>query len=318
MTTAATPTDPTATDENLPKPQSFYDVKGWFFNGDVVLFDWFLSRQQRLEQRGDLLEMGAYMGKSAIMMRSYLRDDETFTVCDLFDSDAPDEHNQSEMHGSYSTLTRRAFEANYLSFHDELPRILQAPTTVVPDEIEDGSCRFIHIDASHLYEHVWPDIAAAREALSEDGIVVLDDYRSEHTPGVSCATWQAVTEGDLKPICVSGQKFYGTWGDPKPVQDELYKQLKERGDCWLQMQEVAGHQLLLAVGKKAKRPALPVSRHAKSAQAKVARQNTPATSTGAAPRAAVQEPTSARMRKLAKDLLPPVLTRAIVRRRKRS
>jgi hypothetical protein len=317
MTTAATPTDNTSDAEKLPRPQSFYDVKGWFFNGDVVLFDWFLERQRRLDQHGDLLEMGAYMGKSAIMMRSYLRDDETFTVCDLFDSDAPDEHNQNEMHGSYSTLTRRAFEANYLSFHDELPRIIQAPTTVVPDQVEDGSCRFIHIDASHLYEHVWPDIAAARNALKEDGIVVLDDYRSEHTPGVSCATWQAVTEGDLKPICVSGQKFYGTWGDPKPVQDELYARLKERGDCWLQMQEVAGHKLLLAVGKKAKRPALPVSKHAKSGAAKVARQSAPTESKGAAPRASVPAPASSRARQLAKDLLPPLVTRAIVRSRKR-
>ena len=95
------------------------------------------------------------MGKSAIMHAApTCAAEETFTVCDLFDSEAPDEANEREMRGSYSTLTRRAFEANYLSFHDELPRVLQAPTTVVPDEVAAGSCRFVHVDASHLYEHV--------------------------------------------------------------------------------------------------------------------------------------------------------------------
>ena len=135
--------------------------------------------------------MGCYLAKSTIVMGRHQRDGETFTVCDLFDSDQEEltAQNEREMRGSYATLTRRAFEANYLSFHDELPRILQAPTSVVPDEVTDDSCRFVHVDASHMYEHVHPDIAAARDTLKKDGIVVLDDFRSEHTPGVACATW---------------------------------------------------------------------------------------------------------------------------------
>ncbi|NLU67382.1 class I SAM-dependent methyltransferase [Streptomyces sp. HNM0574] len=316
MTASATPASPSGTaDEGghkLPRPGSFYDVPGWFYNGDVVLFDWFLGRQSRLDQRGDLLEMGAYMGKSAIMMRSYLRPDETFTVCDLFDSDqeAADisAHNEREMRGSYATLTRRAFEANYLSFHERLPRILQAPTSVVPDEVEDGSCRFVHVDASHMYEHVHPDIDAARAALGEDGLVVLDDFRSEHTPGVSCATWQAVLEGGLRPVCVTSQKFYGTWGDPKAVQDELHAELKERGDCWLQYQDVAGHRLLLVGGRKAAPPPVPASRHAKGtgrAEGQGQRQEA-GRGPGGRPR-----PTLAR--RAARELLPPIVARPLAR-----
>ena len=33
--------------EEPPRPQSFHDVPGWFYNTDIVLFDWFLSRQRR-------------------------------------------------------------------------------------------------------------------------------------------------------------------------------------------------------------------------------------------------------------------------------
>ncbi|MGI5352744.1 class I SAM-dependent methyltransferase [Streptomyces sp. CA-250714] len=308
MTTTATSDQaPPAAPQGLPKPRTFDEVPGWFYRTDLILFDWFLSRQRDLELRGDLLEMGAYMGKSAVLMGAYLdTPGERFTVCDLFDSDAaPDEANGREMRHSYSTLTRRAFEANYLSFHDELPRILQAPTTVVPGEVEDGSCRFVHVDASHLYEHVHGDIAAARDVLAPDGLVVLDDYRSDHTPGVACATWQAVLESGLRPVCVSSNKFYGTWGDARPWQDALHAELRARGKCWLQWQEVAGQRLLLVGARKADPPGLPVSRHASAAGAAAA---------GAA--AAKLAPRAAAARRLAADLLPPLMTRALRRARR--
>ncbi|MDJ1137608.1 class I SAM-dependent methyltransferase [Streptomyces iconiensis] len=288
----------------LPEPRSFYDVPGWFYRTDVILFDWFLQRQRQLGQRGDLLEMGSYMGKSAVMMRAYLdTPEEKFTVCDLFDSEAPDEANGREMRGSYATLTRRAFEANFLSFHDDLPRIVQAPTSVVPREITPDSCRFVHVDASHLYEHVHGDIGAARQVLAPGGIVVLDDYRSEHTPGVACATWQAVLESGLRPVCVSGHKFYGTWGEAEPWQDALHAALTARGKCWLQWQVVAGRRMLLVGAKKADAPEVPASRHARG-QALLTPE--------AAPRR------RGMARKVAVDLLPPVVTRALVSARRRS
>ncbi|NBE55874.1 class I SAM-dependent methyltransferase, partial [Streptomyces boluensis] len=211
----------TSATEALPRPTRLSDVKGWFFPADQLLFDWFLGRQRDRDERGDLLELGAYLGKSAIFMGSYLRDAETFTVCDLFDSPAPDDPNSKEMNRSYATLTRRAFESNYRSFHDELPTILQAPSSVVADEVTADSCRFAHIDASHLYEHVHGDILAVRDILGPDGIVVLDDFRAEHCPGVAAATWGAVATTGLKPLCITATKFYGTWGAYDAVHGEL-------------------------------------------------------------------------------------------------
>lgn len=114
--------------------------------------------------------------------------------------------------------TREVFEKNYLSFHDELPRVLEAPTSVLAEEVAADSCRFVHIDASHLYHHVTEDIGTARNVLLPQGVVVLDDFRAPHTPGVALATWEAVVRRDLNPICVSEGKLYGTWGDPRPAQ----------------------------------------------------------------------------------------------------
>ncbi|MBC9729135.1 class I SAM-dependent methyltransferase [Streptomyces sp. TRM68367] len=298
-----------------PQPTDTYpgelsDVPGWFPPLDQVLFTWFLERQEKQGMEGDLLELGAYMGKSAILLGHHLQDGEKFTVCDLFESDAPDEHNKAESTKSYSSLTQQAFERNYLSFHDALPRVIQAPSSVVEKEVEPGTCRFVHIDASHLYEHVHGDIGAARDILKPEGIVVLDDFRSEHTPGVSVATWEAVLNRGLRPVCLSTQKLYGTWGDPEPIQEELLEMVRSRSDFGLSVQWAAGHRLVRTRSKGIKPPPFPRSRHYKAPAPKPA----PAPQAAApAPRPQSTRParSRSRARRLAADLLPPVVTRAV-------
>ncbi|GGT30483.1 class I SAM-dependent methyltransferase [Streptomyces chromofuscus] len=298
----------TTAHEAPPRPRRLDDVPGWFPVLDQVLFDWLLNRQEAAGVRGDLLEVGVYMGKSAIFLGRHLREGEHYTVCDLFEGDAPDDANRAESTKSYSALTRQAFETNYLSFHDELPRVVQGPSSLVPGEVERNSCRFVHIDGSHLYEHVYDDIGAARDVLVPDGIVVLDDFRSEHTPGVSVAVWEAVLSRGLRPICLSTQKLYGTWGDPEPVQEELLAMVRGRGDCGLSVQQAAGHRLVRLKSKGMKAPDFPPSRHAeRDASPTVPKPAAASASTCPAP---PRKPPT-RARRLAADLLPPLLTRAI-------
>ncbi|MFE9610795.1 class I SAM-dependent methyltransferase [Streptomyces sp. NPDC006012] len=300
--------------EETRLPHRLDDVPGWFPVLDQTLFDWFLNRQEAAGMHGDLLEVGVYMGKSAIFTGRHRQPGEKYTVCDLFEGDAPDDANRAESVKSYSALTRRVFEANYRSFHDELPRVLQGPSSVVPGEVESGSCRFVHIDASHLYEHVRGDIEAARDLLLPGGIVVLDDFRSEHTPGVSIATWEAVLNRGLRPVCLSTQKLYGTWDDPEQVQEDLLAVVQERTDCHLSVQEAAGHRIIRLKSKKMPAPAFPLSRHAERAAETESRAAEPAPAAAPAPAAPAARTASrrrSRVRRVAVDVLPPVVTRAI-------
>ncbi|MER7701427.1 class I SAM-dependent methyltransferase [Kitasatospora sp. NPDC097605] len=220
----AAPSTAPSTAPGMPRPAAHPEsIPGWFFRLDQEAFRHLLTAQSAAGLTGDILELGSYLGRSAVLLGDHLRPGERLTVCDLFDSEADDADNDAEMAMSYrSSLTRRGFEANYLAFHPELPTIVQAPTSVLADgRIPDGSCRFVHVDASHLYEHVTGDIEVARRALAENGLVALDDYRSEHTPGVSAAVWQAVFTAGLRPVLLTPMKFYGTWGDPEPVRETL-------------------------------------------------------------------------------------------------
>lgn len=229
--------------KQAPGPDALTDVPGWFSRLDQALFDWLLVRQGHRAERGDLLEMGVYVGKSAVFLGRYLRQGESLTVCDLFESPAEDEANGAEVARYFPPATREVFERNYLSFHDTLPRVLQAPTSVVMDEVSANSCRFVHIDASHLYEHVRGDIAAARSVLLPGGVVALDDFRAEHTPGVALATWEAVLAHGLNPVCLSKDKFYGTWDDPRPIQDDLLAMLSGSPDWTFDVEWVAGRRI---------------------------------------------------------------------------
>lgn len=294
--------------EQLPAPARLADVKGWFFAADQLLFDWLLTRQKQLAEPGDLLEVGAYLGKSAIFTGGYLRAGERFTVCDLFDGPADDTANSEEMARSYATLTRRAFEANYLSFHDELPVVVQGLSSVVPDHVEPASCRFAHIDASHLYEHVHGDIVNVRELLTPRGVVVLDDFRAEHCPGVAAAAWQAVTTGGLHVLCITGTKMYGTWGDPEAIRAELLEWLATRDDMWHEVQSVAGETLIRISGKKAKLPPQPRSRHPEPVRA----EPRPRPAAGPRPEDAAPRPAARPLRRLAVNVLPPFITKAVV------
>lgn len=219
-------------------------VPGWFQVSDQEVFRFLLQRQADRGQRGDLVELGCYLGKSAVLLGDYLAPGETFTVVDLFGAEIGDAANNRENHNSYASLTRDAFEANYRRFHDRLPEVHTALSSTVTDLVAESAARFVHVDASHLYEHVAGDIDSARRLLGPEGIVSFDDYRAEHTPGVAAAVWEAVLSKGLRPVAVTPSKLYGTWGDPDAVREDLVAHLASVEGTVTDVQEVAGHRIV--------------------------------------------------------------------------
>lgn len=191
-------------------------IPGAFWSPDTEIFRLLLGA--RSVAPGDLAELGTSFGASAILIGAFKSSDEVFTVVDLFEEEAPDEANEIENRHSYPGLTRQSFEQNYLQFHEDLPVIIQGSSETISQHARHGVHRFVHVDASHLYDHVCKDIAAAKVLLRSDGVLVLDDFRAEHTPGVAAAAWRAVLMDGLQLIVLSPNKMYATWGSPLPTQ----------------------------------------------------------------------------------------------------
>lgn len=252
---------------DTPAPTSFYDIPGWFRWLDMTMFETLLETQAD-SAPGVLVEMGTYLGKSAVVIGRHVRPADRFVAIDLFgDTDmlghsAPDQANRRESQKSYKTLTRRQFETNYLALHPELPDIVQGPSSMITDHVAPGTARFVHVDASHMYDHVRVDAANTRALMRPGGVAVFDDFRSEHTPGVSAAVWEAVFTGGLIPLAVSTQKLYGTYDDPSPYREALRQLFASDTRYQWEEQHLAGHPVLRArmvqAPKPAPRPPAPV------------------------------------------------------------
>jgi Methyltransferase domain len=202
-------------------------IPGWFTAVDIALFRFFLGEQVRNGQRGDLAELGVYLGSSAVLIGSFQQPGETFTVVDLFGSRTDDE-NSAEVRRHYRGLTQVAFEANYRTVHGGLPVVIRGPSTGIRGRAAHGRHRFVHVDASHEQPHVVEDMAIAKELLAPDGIVVVDDFRAEEFPGVAAGVWPELDAG-LLPLALSSEKLYATWGDPVPWQHALRCLVAARG-----------------------------------------------------------------------------------------
>jgi predicted O-methyltransferase YrrM len=237
-------------------------IPGWLPELDHDLLRCTLELQTALGVTGDVAELGVYMGRSATVIGAHVRPEETFYAVDLFDDlGFTDEANARENDESYAGLSRAAFEENYRRHHHHLPTVVQGPSVDIRDHAAPDSLRFVHIDASHLYEHVSADIAAARDLLGPQGLVVLDDYRQEHTPGVAAATWQAVG-ADLVPLVLSECKLYGTF-DPDTDYAKHLREWAEASRYCTEVQRIGDHDVLRVwdgdrrIGARIRRQGLP-------------------------------------------------------------
>ncbi|MDP9101174.1 MAG: class I SAM-dependent methyltransferase [Actinomycetota bacterium] len=218
-------------------------VAGWFHRIDRTLFRFLLGTQRSRGERGDLAELGVFQGQSAILLGDFLADGETFTVVDLFEDPATDPANRRENDSTYDGLTQQIFENQYLRFHRQLPTVVRGYSSTIVAHAQAGTHRFVHVDASHLYAHVQADIVAARTLLAPNGLLVLDDIRTAHAPGVAAAAWGAVLNDGLRAVAISEYKLYCTWGDAAGWVDALCQWLPSSGLGW-ECQEVAGRTLV--------------------------------------------------------------------------
>ena len=199
-----------------PAVQAYYErlgqVPGWFATLDFVTLVAIDQYQYSSEVVGDLLEIGAYAGKSAILLGFLRKGAEHLVVCDIFDGSPPPAHDQAENAKWYGAgVPRSVFERWYRTFHQELPDIIERPSTDLAEMAFERPFRLIHIDGSHVYETVRSDLAFARDRAGPGAIVVLDDFGRPHAPGDAAAAREAVLNSRLRPLLLTHGKLYAAW-----------------------------------------------------------------------------------------------------------
>ena len=194
------------TDPSIPYTAQVETVEGWFYAVDVDLFSNLLAHQRTGDIKGDMLEIGTYQGKSAILMGYGLRNDEELVVCDLFSAVMDHADIPLNRRQQYSGLEEDEFLANWDRFHIRRPRLEVCESSEL--DLGDQVFRFIHIDGCHSYQCVAKDISLAVTHTAKRGVIAMDDYRAVEAPGVAAAVWQAVDNGLLFPFAGSWMKIY--------------------------------------------------------------------------------------------------------------
>jgi hypothetical protein len=183
-------------------------IRGWFSSHDSLVFHWFLTSPNLDSRASGILEIGTFEGKSAAFLSNYVTPGERFVVCDIF-SLKSDELNDLENSRSYPNFGLDNFMINMDRYARETPEVIVSDSARLQASELGINFRFIHLDGSHLFDHISKDLDLAIQMIdSENGVVAIDDFRAAHTPGVSAAIWKQIVNEKLTPVVLTGTKMY--------------------------------------------------------------------------------------------------------------
>jgi len=157
-------------------------IPGFFNVDDFNHFGIILSLQNLYGVRGDILEIGTYHGRSSSALALNLYPGEKLHLCDVFDEGADDQYfNLPTQRDVVSNIQRVApdISEDDLVFHNCLSSQLSFAG--------GQKFRFVHIDGGHGFDEVMNDLSIADTALSNDGIICIDDYGHPAWPEVTTA-----------------------------------------------------------------------------------------------------------------------------------
>ncbi len=160
--------------------QDFERIEGWLTRHAAAVFDALLTAQGENGQCGDILEIGAFKGKSAALLGRHIGKGEQFFVVD---SDVWPSFD--EMRSNVQRVCNK-------------PVFLNMPSSMLGSLVAKGelfrTCRFVHIDGDHSYEETYNDLKNAAQIIDDNGIVVVDDFFNFQHVHVSEAVFAYLAE----------------------------------------------------------------------------------------------------------------------------
>ena len=130
-------------------------VPGWFLDIDARLFLGLNALQIGRGVGGNLLEIGVYYGKSAILLGYCIQPGDRLVVSDTFEhTDAPPPRGWRNTATYHATLRQQEFERHYRRFHASLPDLIVGPSAQLDRTRLARQFRLVHVDGGHEYEVV--------------------------------------------------------------------------------------------------------------------------------------------------------------------
>jgi hypothetical protein len=187
------------------------EVEGWLSPLDFAMLTAVLVAQANRETRGDLAEIGVWRGKSAILLSHFVGGDESLYAIDVFDLYYPGEvpSHPRKPYADPADFRRNLEAYGCPRAVTEIASDTRSDSTLV-DQLSGRGVRFFHIDGGHSYEHVTADCATALAVVTEDSVVVLDDFMQIDNPAVTEAIIDSFRDAPngLVPFATTRKKLY--------------------------------------------------------------------------------------------------------------
>lgn len=136
-----------------------------------------------VDVEGDVIEAGVYLGGSLYMIAQYLKD---WSHKKIFGYDTFEGLPESESVHLTEGRFRSNFETVQQSFIDSGLTNVELVKGYFPDTCKNTLVSFAHLDMD-LYKPTIRSLVHLNTVMNVKGIIVLDDYKFEQTPGIEKA-----------------------------------------------------------------------------------------------------------------------------------
>lgn len=170
-------------------------AEGWFNNESSAIWDILLDFQSKNNISGNIGEIGVWHGKSALLSAMHQKADEGLLLID------PRPMIEAKDLLGKARPNTKCFFFEGISAHFRRSELFYKGAS---------SFRWFHIDGEHSSQSVFLDLEIANFLLSEDGIIVIDDFFFPAYPQVTEAVFSFLktNHSRLKLILTGFNKGY--------------------------------------------------------------------------------------------------------------
>ena len=167
-----------------------FAVSGYLKLLDARIITSLLSFQDNSDISGNLCEIGVHHGQLFFILALARRTEERSLAIDLFEDDAINASSHRHRGRDQAMLVN----ARRLGIFLDEPEIYKTSSLEIgASDIlarTGGPIRFFSIDGGHNYKHLENDLMLAKNTLSADGIIAVDDFFNHDWPEVTFATYE--------------------------------------------------------------------------------------------------------------------------------
>jgi hypothetical protein len=182
-------------------------VHGWLDKFSARYISSLDAIQEAVGETGAVAEIGVHHGKLCILLALCTRAGESCLAIDVFEN----QHLNIDRSGHGNKLKFLHNMQKWAPAAD-LKIVEKSSLEMLPQEIIEisGRVRLASIDGGHTEECALNDLRLIEAALTQRGVIILDDCFNQAWPGVSSAVAKYLLrqEGRLRPFAISPNKLY--------------------------------------------------------------------------------------------------------------